>query len=139
MACYRALRRSEKLGTEALAALQARKLRAMLRHCFERVPFYRARFEALGVRSAEDVHPAILPELPTVERIDVREHADEMLAEPFSGQRLRHTTGGSTGTRTGAPWATPLRSPSWPYWLNPHVHRVPSDFSAAVLAPVAAT
>ncbi len=96
-ACYRALRQTEKLSTDALQALQKDKLRRLMAHCWLHVPFYRDHFKALGVEHSDELGYEVLQHLPILERQDVRIHIDEMLAQPLRNRLIRQTTGGSTG------------------------------------------
>ncbi|MCB1766193.1 MAG: phenylacetate--CoA ligase family protein [Candidatus Competibacteraceae bacterium] len=97
LVCYRSLRRTEKLDRTGLRAHQDDKLLTLLRHCWKDVPFYRARFAALGIKDVSDISLDLFRRLPPVERLDVRESVEEMVARGFKGQLIRHTTGGSTG------------------------------------------
>lgn len=97
LGCYRSLRCTEKLDRAGLQAYQDGKLLTLLRHCWGQVPFYRARFEALGVKRVEDISLDLFGRLPPVERLDVREQVEDMVARGFKGKLIRHTTGGSTG------------------------------------------
>jgi len=79
---------SEFAPPEAIAALQDRRLSKVLAIAFERVPFYRARFSALGLK-ATDVHgKKDLWRLPILSKHEVIEHFDELLAQGLpDGQR----------------------------------------------------
>lgn len=78
---------------------QFEALQPLLRHCFEKVPFYRRRFQEAGVapsgiRSLDD-----LPKLPILTKDDIRKHLDELLASnagEFTPEESH--TGGTTGT-----------------------------------------
>lgn len=96
-ACYRALRRTERFTPDELHALQDRKLRMLMRHCWDRVPYYRRVFSALGITHPEALDREVWQKLPPLEREDVREHLDGLLATGFENKRIRHSTGGSTG------------------------------------------
>ena len=96
-ACYHSLRNTERLPLEDLQALQKRKLQSLLKHCWAHVPFYRRRFEALGIKHTEELSIEVLDQLPVVERDDVREHLSHMVAHTHTNRLIRHSTGGSTG------------------------------------------
>ncbi|WP_040405295.1 phenylacetate--CoA ligase family protein [Ectothiorhodospira sp. PHS-1] len=96
-ACYASLRGSERLSPDALKALQDRKLQRLMTHCWHHVPFYRRRFEALGVSHPEELGREVLTRLPLLERADVREYLDDLTADDHRDRLIRHTTGGSTG------------------------------------------
>jgi phenylacetate-coenzyme A ligase PaaK-like adenylate-forming protein len=89
--------RSQWLSDEELAALQWRRLKALLEHCQREVPYYRRRWRELGVvpndiRSLDD-----FARLPILTKQDIREHYDELKAESLRDQLLYKATGGSTG------------------------------------------
>lgn len=97
MACYQSLRQSEKLDSADLKLLQERKLLALMRYCWAKVPFYQRRFQALGINEKEQITLDLFLRLQPVERVDVREHLSDMIARGYKGRLIRHTTGGSTG------------------------------------------
>ena len=74
----RALETSQYLAPDALLALQLRRLRGLLGHAYSSVPFYRARFDALGlrpeaIRSLDDFR-----HLPELTRQDIRQHLPQL-------------------------------------------------------------
>lgn len=121
---YRTLCASERWPAERLHELQLSKLRTVLRHAYEACPYYRKRFQALGlvpedIRSLDDIR-----RIPALSRQELTEHHQEMVdarytdsvlrAErsrpnpgtpvwfaPFRRHKLiRNTSTGSTGTPT---------------------------------------
>ena len=60
------LLRNERRPTEELADLQNRMLQRLIRHAYERVPFYRERFDRLGIQPGDIRTAADLPDLPVV-------------------------------------------------------------------------
>jgi phenylacetate-CoA ligase len=93
------LRRTQYDPPEVVQARQWGAIRQILRHAYETVPFYRRRFEELGlhpsdVRSFEDY-----ARLPVLTKQDIRANADALLSDRFDKKTLhRKTTSGSTGT-----------------------------------------
>ncbi len=93
-----ALRVSERLPAERLRALKDERLRTMLRHAGERVPFYREAFRRAGldpssVRGIED-----LARLPILEKSDAVA-AEESLLDPNPDEKSSwDVTSGSTGS-----------------------------------------
>ena len=83
---------------EDINALQLAKLRTMIEHCAERVPFYRKAFARVGFlpehfKSVED-----LRHIPVLSRRDLREHFDELRAVDASRYQPETSySGGSTG------------------------------------------
>ena len=85
------------LPAEELQALQMRKLRRLLAHCQETVPYYRRRWKELGLDWQDIRTQADFAELPLISKDDIRAHYDDFVSEPWRGKTLRKTTGGSTG------------------------------------------
>lgn len=85
-----------------LRRYQTARLRALLRHSYETVPFYRQRFQSAGFhpdqfRTLED-----LQRVPITRKSDLRLAAEQdALAQDYDPARLlRYGTGGSTGAPT---------------------------------------
>ncbi len=95
---FRRLQRALKLSPAELRALQERRLRATVRHAYERVPLYRKLWDAAGVgpedvRSLED-----LGRLPVVTRRQVQEAGREAAARGVDISRcVKLTTSGHSG------------------------------------------
>ncbi len=89
---------SQWLPPERLEALQWRKLQALLRHCWDEVPYYRRAWSEAGIGSVEDIRgPQDFERLPILRKQDVRTHFDDLKARSLRGRLLYKTTGGSTG------------------------------------------
>jgi phenylacetate-CoA ligase len=83
---------------EELDALQFAKLRTMIEHCAERVPFYRRAFARVGFKPEHFRTVADLKHIPVLSRQDLRDHFDELRA--VDAPRYQPETsysGGSTG------------------------------------------
>lgn len=97
------LRRYERLlrsPREEVVAYQAERLRALLLHCQENVPFYRRRFREYGFSVQGFRGPEQLAELPPLTRQDLQEHWQEIIAENYAGRKL---SAGSSSGSTGQP------------------------------------
>jgi phenylacetate-CoA ligase len=93
------LEESQWWSRERLEVEQALKLRRLIAHAFERVPYYRRLMEEHGVRPADIVGPADLPRLPVLTKEHIRTHATDLLADGFPRSHLLSgRTGGSAGT-----------------------------------------
>ena len=79
-----------------------RTLRAaqkLLAHAYAHCPFYRDRWKAIDFAPDEIVSLDALTRLPPLEKRDIQEHRDEMVAENWPRNDLiPNMTGGSTGT-----------------------------------------
>lgn len=91
----------ETLPRKRLRALQSERLRDLVRYVYERVPFYRQRFDERGigpgaVRSLDD-----LSELPFTLKTDLRDHYPfGLLAVPKDSLARVHASSGTTGRPT---------------------------------------
>lgn len=89
---------SFKWSRAELAAYQEEQLRLVLRCAYEHVPFYRRRFEAIHLMPDDVNSVADLPKLPLLEKRDLREAGEGILADNFPrSDLLCSRTGGSTG------------------------------------------
>ena len=69
---FRRLLKNQKLSHDALQELQNRKLRTVIRHAYENVPYYRSLFSSVGltpedIRTVED-----LKHIPITTKDDLR-------------------------------------------------------------------
>jgi phenylacetate-CoA ligase len=86
------------LSADELEALKHRKLKALLSHALENIPFYAKRFEEAGfhpsqLRSTEDIR-----KLPFLTKEDIRSNLDDMQWKNCPGGLFRYNTGGSSGS-----------------------------------------
>lgn len=89
---------SQWLPPGRIEALQWERLRTLLRHCWEHVPYYRRAWSAAGVAAVEDIRtPGDFERLPVLRKQDVRTHFEALKAGPLRHRLLYKTTGGSTG------------------------------------------
>jgi phenylacetate-CoA ligase len=94
----REFERTQFLGAHEIRALQWKRLRRLLDHAYRRCPFYKERFDAVGLvpsdlRSLED-----LQALPVLEKKDIQDRRDALIASAWpEGDLLPNHTGGSTG------------------------------------------
>lgn len=106
-----------------LRELQDQKLRALIRHAYWKVPYYRRIFEERGL-TAEDVQIVEdLHKLPILTKDDIRQNSSELIAEDFKKWKpILSVTSGSTGeplryytTKDVASmaWAGMFRSWAW--------------------------
>lgn len=122
----REFERTQYLSADELAALQLQRLRGILTHAFEQCPFYRERMDRVGfhpsdVRTLDD-----LRHLPALEKSDIQQHGERMIARDWPRHDLRRNqTGGSTGTpivfyagrdRRQSRCAAQLRHNQWAGW-----------------------
>lgn len=95
-AAYRDLVGNERLSGEEIAALQWRKLEALLEHAYAAVPFYRRRFDEAGIRPGEIRTLDDFRRVPLTSKSELKiAYPDEMIASGWRRSRLmeRQTTG----------------------------------------------
>lgn len=122
----RALERTQFDPPDVVRDRQFAAVRAIVRHAWDTVPFYRDRWTAAGlhpdaVRSLDD-----LRQFPVLTKADIRTHADRLRSEAYRGHGITSkTTSGSTGVPLtvvvdpdAMAWkrAFTLRSDQWSGW-----------------------
>lgn len=91
----------ELLGRDELEALQLTRLRATLRHAYEKVPFYRESFDAAGLRPDDCRSLADLARFPFTAKTDLRDNYPfGMFAVDQKDVRRIHASSGTTGRPT---------------------------------------
>jgi phenylacetate-CoA ligase len=82
-----------------IEAFQARRLRALVRHAHESVPYYRGLFDRAGLRPGDIRGLADLPRIPLTSRGDLQIlSARDVVARRFGAKKLAvHRTSGSSG------------------------------------------
>ncbi len=97
LAYLREYERNQWLDPEQLQALQWRRLKALLAHCYREVPYYREQWRGLGVTPDDIRDLADYARLPVLTKRDIRENFDRLIAAPYRDRMLYKATGGSTG------------------------------------------
>jgi len=79
--------------------LQWRRLRGMVRHAWDRTPYYRRTLESVGFEPGDLRSWSDLPAIPILTKQAIREHRDEMVDRTLGPEALiPRKTSGSTGT-----------------------------------------
>ena len=89
--------RDQWLAPEQIAALQWQRLKRLLEHCEQKVPYYRQRWREAGVAVADIRNLDDYAQLPVLTKADIRQHFDALQAEGWHDRVLTKATGGSTG------------------------------------------
>lgn len=101
MRMLRELVASEALDEEQLGRIQFARLRALLDHCYENVPYYRRLFDELDVKPQEITSLADYAQLPVLTKQALKENTDALIATNYDRKSLMaNATGGSTGEPT---------------------------------------
>lgn len=84
-----------------LRKLQSQRLQSLVSRLYEKVPFYRQKFEEGGVRPAEIKHISDLAKLPFTYKDDLRQHYPfGLFTMPVSELARIHCSSGTTGKPT---------------------------------------
>ena len=93
---------SERWPRERLEAYQLERLRAVVAHAAEQVPYYRELFAAHGFEPGDLTSLEALGRLPLLEKRAVQERTDDLIARNVpQSERSYFTTAGSSGTPVG--------------------------------------
>lgn len=83
---------------ERLQELQNEKLRALIKHAYENVPYYRRIFEERGLTDKDIQTVEDLPKLPVLTKNDIRQNFADLIAKDSSKRKpFLNATAGSTG------------------------------------------
>ncbi len=85
------------LVPERIEALQWQRLQRLLEHCHREVPYYRRRWNELGITPADIRSRADFARLPLLTKSDIRANFEDLKAESLRGELMYKATGGSTG------------------------------------------
>ena len=93
--CLRELNRTQWYSREQLRALQWEKLRILIEHCYRNVPFYRRRFDEIGVRPGDIRNLEDFAKLPPLTKDEVRFQRTD-LSDPTTRRRVEQCRSGGT-------------------------------------------
>lgn len=89
---------SQSLSREEIERRRNARLRAMVRYCYDYVPYYKRLFDEHGLSVGAISTPADLNGLPIMTKDDVRRHQDELMSVKRTGVPIvEDRTSGSTG------------------------------------------
>ena len=110
---------SEKWSASEIQAYQNERLRTLVRHAYENVPYYRERWKSLkispdDIRSRDDLH-----KLPVLTKEEVRQNAGKFVAQNTPRRELlsRHTSG-TTGKALHFYMTKEAVAFQWAVWLR---------------------
>jgi phenylacetate-CoA ligase len=94
----REFERTQFLTADEVRQLQWQRLRTLLEHAYDQCPFYRRRFNSAGLTPGDLRGLEDLRALPVLEKRDIQEQGEEMVARDWPRNDLiPNQTGGSTG------------------------------------------
>lgn len=95
------LHAEERLTRDELEALQLERLQWTVRHAYENVPFYRRRFDEVGVHPDDIRSLSDIEKLPFTTKSDLRDNYPfGLFAVPMEDVRRIHASSGTTGRLT---------------------------------------
>jgi phenylacetate-CoA ligase len=97
---YAWLQETETWPRERLEQLQARRLRQLIAHAYENVPYYRNLFHLNGIKPEDIRQRNDLQKIPFTTRKEVQQNLEDCVAKNFDQVQL---TAVSTGGTTGIP------------------------------------
>ena len=125
-------RANERLDRAGFQALRLAKLRQLIAHCLNAVPYYQKVLRHAGITHAEAFNYEDLARLPILERTVLRSQGDALKAKGWESRLIRYSTGGSTGEplvfytdkhRESCLNAQKLRARSW-FGVHPGARQV---------------
>jgi phenylacetate-CoA ligase len=92
------MRKVQHMDPDQIRQYQWNKVRLLLEHAAEHVPYYRKVFKDIGAEPGDFKGEADLGRMPILRKRNIRENTDAMISEAFSKKDLApDSTGGSTG------------------------------------------
>lgn len=115
------LQKSQWFSPAELRKLQEIKLRLLIRHAYETVPYYHNVFRVRDLKPDDIKSVSDLTKLPVISRAEVREQFENLVSTGYpKGKAILGRTGGSTGepirfytTRENRAWSTAARYLAW--------------------------
>ncbi len=91
----------ETMPLEELKKLQKKRLREVVKYCYENIPFYRKKFNEAGLKPEDIKGLEDLPKIPFTVKDDLRDHYPYgILAKPLKEIVRFHSSSGTTGIPT---------------------------------------
>lgn len=99
LALQKEVEKRQWLSRDELTALQWNRLKQLVEHAYENVPFYRSRFKEIGLEPGDIKSFTDFSKIPILTKTDVRKHREELLSRKLApGVKIAvANTGGSTG------------------------------------------
>lgn len=99
------LEESQYFSPEQLAELQNKKLRKLIKHCYQNVPYYTELFDSLNLKPEDIQTKEDLKKLPYLDKYIVKENFDKLIAKnKLKCLAYETKTSGTTGTPGKIMW-----------------------------------
>jgi phenylacetate-CoA ligase len=96
---WKTLRQDEYLPYQQIQEIQNDKLRKLVKHAYDSVPYYHKLFDDLGLFPGDIQNKEDLVKIPILTKQIIRDNYDEMFSTSIDPKRFRKSSsGGSTGT-----------------------------------------
>ena len=96
--CLKALEQSQWWPRDRILELQNKRLRWLIRHAYENVPYYRRLFDERALKPGDIKRAQDLVKLPVLTKRLIWDNFDDMMAQGVpSKEVIPQSTGGSTG------------------------------------------
>jgi len=100
MSCLSELEKTQWYQPEKLKQLQFEKFIRLLEHAYENVPFYREKFQFLGLSLADIETLEDISKLPLLSKKEIRENWPMMMANGYRDGIKKANTSGTSGEAT---------------------------------------
>ena len=120
---YKAFKSTDWANEESLFSLQNEKIKALVRHCYDNVPYYTKIFDRLGLKVEDIKTREDLQKIPILTKQIIRDNYDDLISkDAYKRVQFKHSTGGSTGVPLqfqsdkqtwSASWASSFRAWDW--------------------------
>lgn len=117
------MNRMDMVSEEDLITLQNQRLQALVRHCYEHVPYYTRLFDSLNLKPSDIQSREDLQKLPILTKQMVRDNYADLISKDIKHRKHQNgSTGGSTGTPLqfkkdvgtwNMAWASSFRAWEW--------------------------
>ncbi len=95
---YKSFKKREFDSFEKLRNHQFKLLKILVNHAYHTVPYYRERFNKIGLKPQDLMRPTDISKLPVLTRADIKNNFQKLISSKFRYKDLiEYATGGSTG------------------------------------------
>ena len=86
------------LKRDRLVQYENKRLRKIIKHAYDCVPFFHKKFKALGIKPSDVKNAVDLSKLPIIKKDEIKKNLSEMISRKHDARNLeKHWTSGSTG------------------------------------------
>ena len=98
---YESFKKSEFLGLEDLKSLQLKKLKKLIRHAYQTVPYYKEKFTSVGFEPNDLKALDDIKQIPFLSKDHLKSNYGTLISQSYNpSQLIEYATGGSSGTPT---------------------------------------